>query len=134
MTCPKCHAFTRVDLQSLLDCEGVKYRRACVSCSWDAWEVQPGKPADVSWASLALALEVAVADPDPGDPEAPDHEPGDEHRPYPVHQPLGDGRARRRGLIARGRAGTTAGAAPPKGSKSGGARGRAPLVGVADST
>jgi hypothetical protein len=65
MRCPKCDALTRVDLQSLIDCGAVKYRRACMSCSWDVWEVQPGKPADVSWASLALALEAAIADPDP---------------------------------------------------------------------
>jgi hypothetical protein len=74
VNCLKCHALTRVDLQSLLDCEGVKYRRACVACSWDIWEVQPGRPVDVSRASLALALEAAVADPDPGAASTHDEE------------------------------------------------------------
>jgi hypothetical protein len=74
MRCPKCYALTRVDVQSLIDCEGVKYRRACVACSWDVWEVQPGKLADVSWASIAVALEAALADPDPSEPS--EHQPG----------------------------------------------------------
>jgi hypothetical protein len=63
MRCPKCDAVTRVDLQSLIDCGAVKYRRACMSCRWDAWEVQPGKPAEVNWARLAL--EAVMADPEP---------------------------------------------------------------------
>jgi hypothetical protein len=88
MRCPRCHALTRVDLQSLMDCEGVKYRRGCMSCSWDAWEVQPGKPADLSWAPLALALEATLADPDPGDGL------GDRHRRYPLRHRRGDGLAR----------------------------------------
>jgi hypothetical protein len=135
MRCPKCQAFTRIDLQSLIDCEGMKYRRACASCSWDAWEVQPGKPADVSRASLALALEAAFADPDPASPdpeEASEHEPDYGHRPRPVRHALGNGLARRRGFDVRRPARTTAAAAAPTGSTGGRARGPAPLVGVAE--
>jgi len=90
MSCPKCHGSTRVDLQSLIDCEGVKYRRACVACSWDVWEVQPGKPADTSWASLAQALEAAVADIDVV--EASEQQPRNGH-----------GQRRERGLGRHGR-------------------------------
>jgi hypothetical protein len=64
VNCPKCRALTRIDLQSLIDCEGMRYRRACMSCSWDVWEVKPGTPADLSWASAALALEEAVGAPE----------------------------------------------------------------------
>jgi hypothetical protein len=60
MRCPKCHSLTRVDLQSLLDNEGLRYRRACVACSWDAWE---GELVGRDHANRLLALERLLDDP-----------------------------------------------------------------------
>jgi hypothetical protein len=110
VNCPKCRALTRIDLQSLIDCEGMRYRRACVSCSWDVWEVQPGTPADLSWASVALALEQAVGAPEsmPESMEEGDDEPENDHgqrrgRRVRRHE-VGDGRSNGRKPVRRDRA------------------------------
>lgn len=58
MRCPKCDGLTRVDHQSLLDTEGERYRRACVTCGWDAWE--PELRLSPAWTSLVLALDEAI--------------------------------------------------------------------------
>jgi hypothetical protein len=60
MRCPKCHNLTRVDLQSLMDNEGLRFRRTCVACSWDAWE---GELAGRERVSRLLALERLLEDP-----------------------------------------------------------------------
>jgi hypothetical protein len=133
MNCPKCQTLTRVDLQSLLDCEGLKYRRACVSCSWDVWEVEPGKPADLSGASLALALEAAVADPDPA--AASTHQSWNGGRQRPLRRHRDDRHSSHRERNGAGPAATAGTEAPswwPQ--KEGASSLAAELVGVAGSS
>lgn len=90
MRCPKCHSLTRVDLQSLLDHEGVRYRRACVACSWDAWQGElAGGDGVKRLLDLERLMEDAFEEPQPVPLRASLPEGGrQEHRPSSRPQSL----------------------------------------------